>query len=143
MASRGDHFAISDCTLFISVMDRPDADRYTTQPSGVPSRPKVFFKGILASYLKAVLARRPKRDHYDRGSEHRKLLERVVALSPRGTFSGEVESAGGAPRAYRLVARSQTQPRLLLELQEYKKPEYKVNVAALQSLFPLVRRSSS
>src|SRR6185503_21362951 len=59
-----------------------------------------------------------------------RVLSKSLTLSPRGTFSGEVDIAAGAPLgSYRIVARAgSSETSGEFEVQEYKKPEYKVTV---------------
>ena len=59
-----------------------------------------------------------------------KLRETDLKLTPRGTFSGNVDIAGGAPLGqYRIIAKAgAASASEYFEVQEYKKPEYKVTV---------------
>jgi uncharacterized protein YfaS (alpha-2-macroglobulin family) len=59
-----------------------------------------------------------------------KLLETELNLTPRGAFSGAVDIAAGAPLGqYRIVATAgAASASEYFEVQEYKKPEYKVTV---------------
>ncbi|HEV8487860.1 MAG TPA: MG2 domain-containing protein [Blastocatellia bacterium] len=144
MARSGDQFAISDLSSIYFGEGEGEGDMegegytaggitgyiYTDRPVYRPAQ-KVYFKGIL-------------RRAGDRGYEiptgnvgvtiedpnSGKVLSKSLTLSARGTFSGEVDIAAGAPLgSYRIVARvgsSETSGEF--EVQEYKKPEYKVAV---------------
>ncbi len=104
---------------------------YTDRPVYRPDQ-KVFFRGIL-------------RTAGERGYElpngvvHAtiedpnggKVLDSDLKLSQRGTFSGAVDIAAGAALGqYRIIARAGgVNASEYFEVQEYKKPEYKVSVA--------------
>src|SRR3989442_2627088 len=104
---------------------------YTDRPIYRPAQ-KVYFKGIL---------RRWGRNGYEllnsktvnltiEDPNNGKILEREVPLSSRGTFSGEVDIADEAPLGnYRVIAQAgSTKASSYFEVQEYKKPEFKVKV---------------
>ena len=138
-----DHFAISDLPAYYFGAYGEDGEEgeseggggitsfiYTDRPVYRPAQ-KVFFRGIL-------------RIAGDRGYElpsgsvmtviedpnGGKLLETELKLTPRGTFSGAVDIAAGAALGqYRIVATAgAASASEYFEIQEYKKPEYKVTV---------------
>jgi hypothetical protein len=143
MARDREHFAISDLSSFyFGEYDGEDLEGegdtgvgvtgyiYSDRPVYRPAQ-KVYFKGIL---------RRGGERGYEMLSgnvgvtvedpEGGKVLDKSLVLSPRGTFSGEVEIAAGAPLgSYRIVAHVRgSEASGYFEVQEYKKPEYKVTV---------------
>ena len=139
-----DHFAISDLAAYYFGVYGSEGEEgeseggggvtsyiYTDRPVYRPAQ-KVFFRGIL-------------RITGDRGYElpngtvttmiedpdGGKLLETELKLTPRGAFSGEVDIAPGAPLGqYRIIATAGgASASEYFEVQEYKKPEYKVSVS--------------
>jgi len=146
MASGGDQFAISDLEPYYfgwyneeSGNDNLVSYIYTDRPVYRPDQ-KVFFRGILRRLGEggyetpgarvAVTIEDPKSG---------KLLDRELPLSARGTFSGEVDIAGGAPLGgYRIVAKvGDDEASGYFEVAEYKKPEYKVTVRTAKNFVPV------
>ncbi|MCW5971493.1 MAG: hypothetical protein KIT57_23540 [Blastocatellales bacterium] len=138
MAAGDDRFAISDLEPYYFGWYGDEGDEsqltsyiYTDRPIYRPAQ-KVYFKGILrqlgdagyelpAARTVSVSIEDPKNG---------KIYEKDLSLSPRGSFSGEVDIAAGAPLGgYRIVARAgEAQAGKYFEVSEYKKPEYKVTV---------------
>ncbi len=140
-----DHFAISDLAAYYFGVYGGEGEEgegeseggggltgyiYTDRPVYRPAQ-RVFFRGIL-------------RSAGDRGYElpsgsvkttiedpnSGKVLDADLKLTPRGTFSGSVDIAAGAPLGqYRIIAKAgAASASEYFEVQEYKKPEYKVSV---------------
>lgn len=141
-ASVGDEFTISDLSAYsFGVYDyNPDYDRnltsyiYTDRPIYRPAQ-RVYFKGILRNLKESGYEMVPGKTVTVRIEDPNstKLLEKEIPLSSRGTFSGDVEiSETAVLGGYRIIAT--TAARAItngyFEVQEYKKPEYKVNVTA-------------
>ncbi|HEX8141252.1 MAG TPA: MG2 domain-containing protein [Pyrinomonadaceae bacterium] len=148
MAAQRDHFAVSDLeSLSLGMGDAEEGvDQgvtgyiYTDRPIYRPAQ-KVYFKGIL---------RRLGDNGYEMLSERSvsvtvedpngaKLLVKELPLSARGTFNGEADIVGGAPLgSYRITAQAgESQASDYFEVQEYKKPEYKVSVTAPKKFVPV------
>jgi uncharacterized protein YfaS (alpha-2-macroglobulin family) len=138
MASDHDSFVISDLDSFYFGAYGDGYDQslsgyiYTDRPVYRPEQ-KVYFKGILrrwanqryelveGSSVKVTI------DDYQGG----KLSEQTLALSSRGTFSGELDLPAEAPLGtYHISAQvgSGETTSHYFSVQEYKKPEYKVRV---------------
>jgi len=143
-----DHFAISDLEYYFGYWGYEGEGEgyegegytiggitsyiYTDRPIYRPAQ-KVYFKGIL---------RRGGEKGYElvtgpvnvtiEDPDGGKVIEKQLSLSSRGTFSGDVDIAAGARLGqYRIVAQSgESRISGYFEVQEYKKPEYKVTVAA-------------
>lgn len=155
MATKDDDFAVSDLEPFYfgwyeSEDEEGDYENgrteaikgyvYTDRPVYRPAQ-KVFFKGILRrlgdSGYEMVSGRTV--DVTVEDPNNGKLLEKALTLSSRGSFSGEVDIAAGAPLgSYRIVARvGRSAVSGYFEVQEYKKPEYKVTVGAPNKFVPV------
>ncbi len=141
-----DHFAVSDLAAYYfggyqSGGEEGEGESeggggltgyiYTDRPVYRPAQ-RVFFRGIL----------RTTGDHgYELPSgpvkttiedpNNGKVFEGDLKLTPRGTFSGSVDIAAGAPLGqYRITAKAGgASASDYFEVAEYKKPEYKVTVA--------------
>jgi uncharacterized protein YfaS (alpha-2-macroglobulin family) len=151
MASGRDHFTISDLEPYYFGGDEDEGEEgfgpssvtsyiYTDRPVYRPDQ-KVYFKGILRqlgeSGYEMVGGRTVQVTIED--PNNGKVLEKDLPLSARGTFSGEVEVAGGAPLGgYRLMARAgRATAHGYFEVLEYKKPEYKVKVTTPKPFVPV------
>lgn len=148
MAKRGEHFAVSDLDQYYFGNFEGDGEQgpgeltgyiYSERPVYRPNQ-KVFYKGILRVLGEGgyeLPAERTIQLTITDPNEG-KLLEKEVTLSPRGTFSGEVEIAATAPLgSYSIIAKlGQREARGYFEVAEYKKPEYKVRVSAAKPYVP-------
>ncbi|MDQ1592067.1 MAG: alpha-2-macroglobulin [Pyrinomonadaceae bacterium] len=145
MATERENFAISDLDSYIFGGYGGESDNltsyiYTDRPVYRPQQ-KVYFKGILR--------RLGERGYQTPGgavtvsvedTNGGKLFEREVTLSSRGTFSGEVDLPEDAPLGtYNVKAATAEGGEALgnFDVQEYKKPEFKVAVAVPQRFAPV------
>jgi uncharacterized protein YfaS (alpha-2-macroglobulin family) len=148
MARDGDHFAISDLAAYYFGYYGGEGEYegegesgggrgltgyiYTERPVYRPAQ-KVYFRGILRRQgdngYEAVSGPMQLSVEDPNGG---KLLEKEMKLSENGTFSGELDiTAGAALGSYRIIARAGgAEASENFEVQEYKKPEYKVTVTA-------------
>ncbi len=141
MATENGHFAISDLYQF-SYQDEEDKSDvnlrgyiYTDRPVYRPGH-KVSFKGILRDLRPdgyALLAQKTVSVTIEDG-DNTKLLTRAFPLTPRGTFSGELLLPAAAKLGgYSITANAGgASTNGYFEVDEYKKPEYKVAVTAPQ-----------
>lgn len=141
MATDKDNFAISDLDSFYfseyfndNLNDQNlTGYLYTDRPIYRPGQ-KVYFKGIMRqlgsngySMLESKTVKVTLEDP-DGG----KLLEQDFPLSSRGTFSGEVNVPEETPLGgYHITAQvGEASTTYYFQIEEYKKPEYKVKVSA-------------
>ncbi|HEV7904983.1 MAG TPA: MG2 domain-containing protein [Pyrinomonadaceae bacterium] len=144
MAKERDNFAISDLDSYIFGGYGGDGENltsyiYTDRPVYRPQQ-KVYFKGILRTLgergygMPAGTMTVSVSDSNDA-----KLFEKEMTLSSRGTFSGEVDIPEDAPLGtYNVTARTANGTASgYFDVQEYKKPEFKVAVAVPQRFVPV------
>ncbi|HEY1403882.1 MAG TPA: MG2 domain-containing protein, partial [Pyrinomonadaceae bacterium] len=144
MATEREHFAISDLDAYTFGGSDGESESltsyiYTDRPVYRPAQ-KVYFKGILR--------RLGERGYQTPGgavtvsvedTNGGKLFEREVTLSSRGTFSGEVDIPEDAPLGtYNVKAQTAEGGTAsgYFDVQEYKKPEFKVAVSVPQRFAP-------
>ncbi len=141
MARERDNFVISDLESFYfggyggedDVLTGEDVTSYiyTDRPIYRPAQ-SVFFKGILrqwtASGYKLLDSKTVNVVVED--PNNGKLFEKDLPLSDRGTFSGQIDLGDEAPLgSYNITASvGEAKSSGYFEVQEYKKPEFKVTV---------------
>ena len=141
MAREKDNFVISDVESFyfggeggeddVLTSEQITSYIYTDRPIYRPAQ-KVFFKGILRHWG---------RNGYElldsktvnvtvEDPNNGKVFEKELPLSTRGTFSGDLDIADEAPLGnYNITATiGEAKASGYFEVQEYKKPEFKVSV---------------
>ena len=151
LASRGQQFAVSGLSPSYFGWNRSYGGEgsipgitsyiYTDRPIYRPNQ-KVYFKGILRHLGEAgyemLDTRTVKITITDpNGGE---VLKKDFSMSPRGTFNGEVEISGNAPLgSYNIVVRinDAVAANGSFDVEEYKKPEYKVRVATPKPYVPV------
>ena len=141
MARDRDNFVISDIDAFYfsgeggedDVLSSEDLTSYiyTDRPIYRPAQ-KVFFKGILRQWGREgykMLEEKTVRVTIEDPNSG-KILEKDIPLSSRGTFSGDVDLSDEAPLGgYNITAKiGEATSSGYFEVQEYKKPEFKVTV---------------
>lgn len=152
MARRGDQFAISDLdSMYFGGYDGEEGVGsltsyvYTDRPVYRPNQ-KVYFKGIVRLLgeggYEIPVQRTVKLSIAD--ANDGKLLEKELQLTPRGTFSGEVDlPADAGLGSYSIVARiGNAEARGWFEVAEYKKPEYKVRVSTPRQFVPVGEKTN-
>ncbi|HEY0099112.1 MAG TPA: MG2 domain-containing protein, partial [Pyrinomonadaceae bacterium] len=143
MATERDNFAISDLDSYIFGGYGGEGENltsyiYTDRPVYRPAQ-KVYFKGILRTL--------GERGYQTPGgtitvsvadTNETKIFEREMPLSSRGTFSGEVDIPEDAPLGtYNVTATTANGTASgYFDVQEYKKPEFKVAVSVPQRFAP-------
>jgi uncharacterized protein YfaS (alpha-2-macroglobulin family) len=141
-----DHFALSDLAAYYFGANQNGGEEgegesegggmtgyiYTDRPVYRPAQ-KVFFRGILRmtgdrGYELPSGSVKTKIEDPNGG----KVFDSDLPVTQRGSFSGSVDIAGGAPLGqYRITAKTgAASASEYFEVQEYKKPEYKVSVTA-------------
>ena len=145
MARERDDFVISDVDSFYfggysgedDVLTGEDVTSYiyTDRPIYRPAQ-SVFFKGILRQWTtngyKLIDSKTVKVTIED--PDGGKVFEKDVALSDRGTFSGQLDMGEEAPLGNYNITASIDEVRAsgYFQVEEYKKPEFKVTVKTPQ-----------
>ena len=141
MARERDNFVISDLESFyfggeggeddVLTGDNLTSYIYTDRPIYRPAQ-KVYFKGILRQWGRNgyTLIDSKTVNVTIEDPNNGKVFEKELPLSTRGTFSGEVDIADEAPLgSYNVTAAvGEAKASGYFEVQEYKKPEFKVKV---------------
>ncbi len=141
MAHERDNFVISDVESFYfggeggedDVLSGEDLTSYiyTDRPIYRPAQ-KVYFKGILRQWGRngyQLLDSKTVNVSIE-DPNNGKVFDKELPLSSRGTFSGEIDIADEAPLgSYNITAAvGEAKSSGYFEVQEYKKPEFKVTV---------------
>src|SRR5215813_13549882 len=150
LAKLGDQFAVSELEPYYFGVSSDEGEGvvpsgrgasyiYTDRPVYRPEQ-KVYFKGIVRRLgeggYETPTARAASVKITDQNNNE--IFNKELPLSPRGTFSGEVDLAAGASLGdYSIVASlNDAQARGSFEVAEYKKPEFKVKVATPKNFVP-------
>jgi uncharacterized protein YfaS (alpha-2-macroglobulin family) len=150
MARESDNFVVSDVDSFYfsgyggedDVLTGEDVTSYiyTDRPIYRPAQ-SVFFKGILRQWTtdgyKLINSKTVNITIEDPNNS--KVFEKELSLSDRGTFSGQLDIGEEAPLgSYNITASiGEVRASGYFEVQEYKKPEFKVSVKAPQQFVPV------
>ncbi|MBV9924046.1 MAG: hypothetical protein JOZ96_03330 [Acidobacteria bacterium] len=145
MASQGDNFAISDLDSYYFSGSGEDEEGgggdftsylYTDRPVYRPEQ-HVYFRGILRARTDDGYKLPPGKtvSVSVTDGDGATVYEQELPLSSRGTFSGELDLPEETPLGYYTVkaALDEYEANGSFEVQEYKKPEYKVKVSASQA----------
>jgi uncharacterized protein YfaS (alpha-2-macroglobulin family) len=150
MANERDNFVISDVDSFYfggygdadDVLTGEDVTSYiyTDRPIYRPAQ-SVFFKGILRQWTTngyKLLDNKTVNVTIE-DPNNGKVFEKELPLSDRGTFSGQLDVGEEAPLGSYNITASIDEFRAsgYFEVQEYKKPEFKVTVKAPQQFVPV------
>ena len=142
MARERDNFVISDIESFyfsgqggeddVLSSDELTSYIYTDRPIYRPAQ-KVYFKGILRQWARngyQLLDTKTVNVTIE-DPNNGKIFEKDLPISTRGTFSGDIDIADEAPLgSYNITAAiGDAKSTGYFEVQEYKKPEFKVKVA--------------
>jgi alpha-2-macroglobulin len=150
LARRGDQFAVSELEPYYFGVSSDEGEGvvssgraasyiYTDRPVYRPEQ-KVYFKGIVRRLgefgYETPIARAASVKITDQNNNE--IFNKELPLSPRGTFSGEVDLAAGASLGYYSIVASlnDVQARGSFEVAEYKKPEFKVKVTTPKNFVP-------
>jgi uncharacterized protein YfaS (alpha-2-macroglobulin family) len=137
MAKNGENFAISDLDSFYFSEYEDGSSKlvgyiYTERPVYRPEH-KVYFKGILRNLDSRgyTLLQQKTVNVTIEDPDNGKIYEKDLPLSPRGTFKGEIDIPAKAKLgSYTITAHvgDEATASGYFEVDEYKKPEYKVTV---------------
>ena len=140
LAQRGDDLAIV-APYSLSLSSNPQADWagyvYTDRPVYRPGH-SVQFKAIVRkkSGEKLLLPSERQVDVTIEDAANNPVLKKAYALSPFGSLNGTLELSSTAPLGYYTISVAVAGSRIAgsFEVQEYKKPEYFVNVTPQRGL---------
>jgi uncharacterized protein YfaS (alpha-2-macroglobulin family) len=153
MASQGDNFAISDIDsyYFEGGGDSEEGGAelthyvYTDRPVYRPEQ-KVYFKGIIRELTDAGYKLPADRTVSVSVEDQQggRIFEQELALSSRGTFSGELDLPEESPLgSYNINAQTESgSVSGYFEVQEYKKPEFKVKVTTPRAYVPVGEKTT-
>ena len=154
LARRGDQFAVSDLQRSyyggfeeemggeegLIASERIASYIYTDRPVYRPDQ-KVYFKGIVRhlsdSGYQIPTARTASVKISDQNNNE--VFNKELPISPRGSFSGEVDLPAGASLGYYSIIANidDATIRGSFDVAEYKKPEFKVKVTTPKSFVPV------
>jgi uncharacterized protein YfaS (alpha-2-macroglobulin family) len=151
MATEGENFAISDLDSYYFDGGEGEGGEsltsfiYTDRPVYRPEQ-RVYFKGILRQATEQGYRLPPGRAVTVSVSDPNgaAIYEQELQLSTRGTFSGELDLPEESPLgSYNLNAQvGDASASSSFEVQEYKKPEYKVKVTTPQAFVMAGQKTS-
>lgn len=145
MARQRDNFIISDLdSFYFRDYEGEEAEGYDSSLTSYIYTDRPIYRPAQKAYFKGIL-RRWGRNGYEllpsktvivtiEDPNDGKILERELPLSSHGTFSGEVDIADEAPLgSYHILAKADgASSGAYFNVQEYKKPEFKVRVTGPQ-----------